>query len=56
MEHNVMCVLKDPEGTPLGPAMFLPQNAGPPQLQLIVNQLLQNVNCPPPFFFFPSFF
>ncbi|GMN32181.1 hypothetical protein TIFTF001_003556 [Ficus carica] len=42
MEHNVMCVLKDPEGTPLGPAMFLPQNAGPPQLQLIVNQLLQN--------------
>ncbi|EXB37371.1 Notchless-like protein [Morus notabilis] len=41
-EHNVMCLLTDPEGTPLGPTMYLPQNTGPPQLQQIVNQLLKN--------------
>lgn len=45
-EHNVMCLLTDPEGTPLGPTMYLPQNTGPPQLQQIVNQLLKNVNFP----------
>lgn len=41
--NNVMCQLADPEGTPLGPPMYLPQNAGPQQLQQIVNKLLNNV-------------
>lgn len=41
--NNVMCQLADPEGTPLGAPMYLPQNAGPQQLQLIVNKLLNNV-------------
>ncbi|KAF4351006.1 hypothetical protein G4B88_015990 [Cannabis sativa] len=40
--NNVMCLLTDPEGAPLGPAMYLPQNSGPQQLQQIVNQLLNN--------------
>ncbi|PKI62946.1 notchless protein homolog [Punica granatum] len=40
--NNVMCQLGDPEGTPLGPPLYLPQNAGPQQLQLIVNKLLNN--------------
>ncbi|XP_062118920.1 notchless protein homolog [Humulus lupulus] len=40
--NNVMCLLTDPEGIPLGPAMYLPQNSGPQQLQQIVNQLLNN--------------
>ncbi|KAI3830932.1 hypothetical protein MKX03_010230 [Papaver bracteatum] len=39
---NIMCLLTDPEGTPLGPSMFLPHNAGPPQLQQLVNKLLNN--------------
>lgn len=40
---SVMCLLTDPEGTPLGGSMYLPQNVGPLQLQQIVNQLLKNV-------------
>ncbi|OVA19203.1 G-protein [Macleaya cordata] len=39
---NVMCLLTDPEGTQLGAPMYLPQNAGPRQLQEIVNKLLNN--------------
>ncbi|KNA23871.1 hypothetical protein SOVF_021080 [Spinacia oleracea] len=39
---SVMCQLADPEGNPLGTAMFLPQNAGPKELQQIVNTLLSN--------------
>ncbi|XP_042488770.1 notchless protein homolog [Macadamia integrifolia] len=42
MTNNVMCLLTDPEGTPLGAPMYLPQNAGPLQLQQIVNKLLNN--------------
>lgn len=41
--NNVMCQLTDPEGTPVGPPMYFPQNAGPQQLQQIVNKLLNNV-------------
>jgi ribosome assembly protein 4 len=40
---SVMCQLLSPEGDPLGSALYLPQNVGPPQLQEIVNQLLHNV-------------
>lgn len=39
---NVICRLTDPEGNPLGDAIYLPQNAGPAQLQQLVNTLLQN--------------
>lgn len=41
---NVMCLLTDPEDTPLGKSMYLPQNTGPQHLQQIVNQLLNNVS------------
>lgn len=44
MKNSVMCQLTDPEGTPLGPSMYLPQSAGPKELQQIVNQLLNNVS------------
>ncbi|XP_077250892.1 WD-40 repeat family protein / notchless protein [Tasmannia lanceolata] len=40
--NNVMCLLTDPEGEPLGAPMYLPQNAGPPQLHEVVNKLLNN--------------
>lgn len=41
--NTVMCLLTNPEGEPLGASLYLPQNAGPPQLQEIVNKLLNNV-------------
>ncbi|KAF2293430.1 hypothetical protein GH714_001689 [Hevea brasiliensis] len=37
-----MCQFTDREGTALGAPLFLPQNAGPQQLQQIVNKLLNN--------------
>ncbi|KAJ6692060.1 WD40 REPEAT PROTEIN [Salix purpurea] len=40
--NNVMCQFTDPEGTTLGAPLYLPQNAGPHQLQQIVNKLLNN--------------
>ncbi|XP_057736295.1 notchless protein homolog isoform X1 [Arachis stenosperma] len=40
--NNVMCLLMHPDGAPLGAPMYLPQNAGPQQLQLIVNKILDN--------------
>ncbi|CAL1361770.1 unnamed protein product [Linum trigynum] len=40
--NNVICQFTDPEGNSLGPPLYLPQNAGPPQLQQIVNELLKN--------------
>ncbi|KHN00752.1 Notchless protein like [Glycine soja] len=40
--NNVMCLLTDPDGTPLGAPMYLPQNAGPQHLIQIVNKLLNN--------------
>lgn len=40
--NNVMCLLTDQDGGPIGAPMYLPQNIGPQQLQLIVNQLLNN--------------
>ena len=42
--NNVMCQFTDPEGTTLGAPLYLPQNAGPHQLQQIVNKLLNNVS------------
>lgn len=41
--NNVMSQLVDPEGTTLGPPMYLPQDVGPQQLQQMVNKLLNNV-------------
>ncbi|WOG84806.1 hypothetical protein DCAR_0103991 [Daucus carota subsp. sativus] len=41
-KNNVMCLLSDPEGNPLGAPMYLPQDAGPKELQITVNQLLTN--------------
>ncbi|PON97901.1 Guanine nucleotide-binding protein, beta subunit [Trema orientale] len=40
--QSVLCLLKDPHGTPLGSSMFLPRTVGPQHLQQIVNQLLNN--------------
>ncbi|KAG0450726.1 hypothetical protein HPP92_026601 [Vanilla planifolia] len=40
---SVLCLLTNSEGTALGEALYLPENVGPPQLQEIVNKLLQNV-------------
>ncbi|KAJ3695720.1 hypothetical protein LUZ60_001097 [Juncus effusus] len=40
--NTVMCLLTNPEGDPLGAPLYLPQNVGPPQLQEIVNKLLNN--------------
>lgn len=40
--NNVMCQFKDPEGTPLGAPLYLPQYSSPQHLQLIVNKLLNN--------------
>ncbi|KAK9125275.1 hypothetical protein Scep_014121 [Stephania cephalantha] len=40
--NTVMCLLTDPEGTPLGSSMYIPQTAGPLQLQELVNKLLNN--------------
>lgn len=44
MNNNVMCLLTDPEGAPLGAPLYLPQNAGPKELQQMVNKLLNNVS------------
>lgn len=41
---NVMILLTDPEGTPLGAPIDLPHNAGLQQLQQMVNKLLNNVS------------
>ncbi|KAL4205328.1 hypothetical protein AMTRI_Chr01g114070 [Amborella trichopoda] len=40
--NNLLCLLTDPEGTPLGLPLYLPQDAGPAQLQDLVNTLLHN--------------
>ncbi|BAT95873.1 hypothetical protein VIGAN_08269700 [Vigna angularis var. angularis] len=40
--NNVMCLLTDPDGTPLGSPMYLPQNVGPQHLNQIVNKLQNN--------------
>ncbi|PON97906.1 Guanine nucleotide-binding protein, beta subunit [Trema orientale] len=40
--QSMLCLLKDPNVTPLGKPMFLPQTAGPQHLQHIINQLLNN--------------
>lgn len=42
--HRVICQLTDAEATPLGAPMFLPESAGPKELQQLVNKLLNNVN------------
>ena len=42
--HRVICQLTDAEGTALGSPIFLPETAGPKELQQLVNQLLNNVN------------
>lgn len=48
--NSVICLLTNPEGEPLGAPLYLPQNSGPPQLQEIVNKLLNNVLLSLPFF------
>ncbi|PKU82285.1 notchless protein homolog [Dendrobium catenatum] len=40
--NSVMCLLTNLEGEPLGAPLYLPQNAGPLQLQQLVNKLHQN--------------
>ncbi|KAK4407214.1 Notchless protein [Sesamum angolense] len=42
LSNRVMCQLKDSEGTPLGAPIFLPESAGPKELQQLVNKLLSN--------------
>lgn len=42
LNNKVMCQLADPEGTPLGASMYLPQSVGPKELQQMVNKLLNN--------------
>ncbi|CAK9147534.1 unnamed protein product, partial [Ilex paraguariensis] len=42
LNNSVMSQLTDPEGNSLGAPMYLPQNAGPKELQQIVNKLLNN--------------
>lgn len=41
-DSNVLCLLTDPEGQPLGSPIYLPHNAATPLLQDIVNKLLNN--------------
>ncbi|KAL1539671.1 Notchless protein 1 [Salvia divinorum] len=40
--HRILCQLADSEGTQLGLPIFLPETAGPKELQQLVNQLLNN--------------
>lgn len=40
--NNVMCRLTDPNGNPLGAQMYLPESAGPKELNQMVNKLLNN--------------
>lgn len=44
LSNRVICKLTDAEGTPLGAAIFLPESAGPKELQQLVNKLLNNVS------------
>jgi ribosome assembly protein 4 len=39
---NVIAQLTDAEGKPLGTQLDLPVDAGPPQLEALLNSLLQN--------------
>ncbi|KAK6164519.1 hypothetical protein DH2020_001383 [Rehmannia glutinosa] len=43
LSNRVICQLADSEGTPLGAPIFLPESAGPQELQQLVNKLLNNV-------------
>ncbi|XP_024372534.1 notchless protein homolog [Physcomitrium patens] len=40
--NNIICSLTDPENRSLGPPLDLPQDAGPKELHLLINTLLQN--------------
>lgn len=40
--NSVMCQFTDAEGVTLGPSLYLPQNAGPKELNQMVNKILQN--------------
>ncbi|KAL3342842.1 hypothetical protein AABB24_026734 [Solanum stoloniferum] len=40
--NSVICQLADPEGNPLGAALYLPENASPKELNQVVNKLLSN--------------
>lgn len=42
--NNIICSLTDPENRSLGPPLDLPQDAGPKELHLLINTLLQNVS------------
>ena len=41
--NSVICQLADPEGNTLGSQLDLPQDAGPKELDTLINTLLQNV-------------
>ncbi|KAH7295185.1 hypothetical protein KP509_27G036400 [Ceratopteris richardii] len=40
--NSVMCLLADPEGKPFGNPLYLPQNVGPSELNILVNNLQNN--------------
>ncbi|PHU23707.1 Notchless protein -like protein 1 [Capsicum chinense] len=40
--NSVICQLADPEGNQLGAALYLPEKAGPKELNQVVNKLLSN--------------
>jgi hypothetical protein len=42
--NNIICSLADAEGRVLGPPLDLPQDAGPKELQLLLNTILQTVS------------
>ncbi|KAL6500571.1 hypothetical protein OROHE_025937 [Orobanche hederae] len=44
LTNRVICQFMDSEGTPLGSPIFLPESAGPKELQQLVNKLLNNSN------------
>lgn len=50
--NKVMCLLTDPEGKPLGPPTYFPQNFGPQQLQQTVHKLLSDVSFTLLFYFY----
>lgn len=48
--NSVICQLADPDGNSLGAALYLPENAGPKELNQVVNKLLSNVSKSKPSF------
>lgn len=44
LSKRVICQITDSEGAALGAPIFLPESAGPKELQQLVNKLLNNVS------------